>query len=426
MNPQSDRRLCSILCTLFIALGALGLPGVSQADIDLLGRTQATLSWQPSSGEIVVSYDVYVACGEGQAPDTYDANPPLSIPAEPPKVTIDAPYGQQCKVRVAAWDQYGRISPVSLSSQLVNFVEPPPADNDFDDDGISDIVGEDPNDGSVVLIPGSDLNTGDEFLYKRTTVSTAGNGEFKVVKTGDFDGDGSPDFLWITSTVDTDGITTKTYHVGSVSHERTAVLDVPESEKLLAIGDFNGDGRDDILHQSDDIYGTVWVTFMSPDGLSNTRRYQGVLPSQFDFVASGDFNGDGNHDIMWRRRETGQTVIWLMADAVGRVTLANSGVMADTNWTGEVAGNFNNSPEDDVLWRNYATGEVLVWYMDDLEYPEDDELLLDVLIPSDWELLASGDINRDGRADLTWIDPNTNLLEVWRMDEREVGGFTDQ
>ncbi|MBW2391126.1 MAG: hypothetical protein JRG89_22215, partial [Deltaproteobacteria bacterium] len=68
----------------------------------------------------------------------------------------------------------------------------------------------------------------------------------------------------------------------------------------------------------------------------------------------------------------------------------------------------------------------LVWYMDDLEHPEDDELLLDVLIPSDWKLLASGDINKDGRADLTWFDPNTSLIEVWRMDEREVGGFTDQ
>jgi hypothetical protein len=68
--------------------------------------------------------------------------------------------------------------------------------------------------------------------------------------------------------------------------------------------------------------------------------------------------------------------------------------------------------------------EVLVWYMDDFEQPE--ELLLDVLIPSDWELLASGDINKDGRADLTWIDPNTNLIEVWRMDENQDGGFTDQ
>jgi len=425
MNPQSDRRLCSILCTLFIALGALGLPEVSQADIDLLGRTQATIDWQPpSSGEDIVSYDVYVACGEGQAPDTYEA--PFSIPAESRKVTISAGYGWRCRIRVAAWDQYGRVSPVSLASQLVNFVEPPPADDDFDGDGTSDIVGEDPDDGSVVLIPGSGLNTGDTFLYKRTTVSTAGNGDFKVVKTGDFDGDGSPEYLWVTSTVDADGITTKTYRVGDMSYETTVVLpSVPESQKLLAVADFNGDGRDDLLHQSDDLYGTVWVTFMGPND-PITRRYQGVLPSQFDFVASGDFNGDGNHDIMWRRLETGQTVIWLMADAVGRMTLANSGVMADTNWAGEVAGNFNNSPEDDVLWRNESTGEVLVWYMDDLEHPEDDELLLDVLIPSDWKLLASGDINKDGRADLTWFDPNTSLIEVWRMDEREVGGFTDQ
>ena len=37
--------------------------------------------------------------------------------------------------------------------------------------------------------------------------------------------------------------------------------------------------------------------------------------------------------------------------------------VADFN--GDGAGNFNNSTEDDVLWRNRETGETLVWYMDE-------------------------------------------------------------
>ena len=145
-----------------------------------------------------------------------------------------------------------------------------------------------------------------------------------------------------------------------------------------------------------------------------------ALESQFDFVASGDYDGDGNDDVMWRRKETGQTVVWLMTRP-GRMIFANSGVLVEADWVGEAAANFNNSIEDDVLWRNHASGETRVWYMDDFEAPE--EFPLNAPMPSDWSLLASGDMDGDGRADLTWFDTNTNLLEVWRMDESEPNGF---
>lgn len=427
MNPQSEHRLCAVLCVLFVALG---LPGISQADVDLLGRTEATFRWQPPSSGVVLRYDIYEACGISQAPDDFPPTrsffiEPDLIAPEPPSWIVARPYGYQCKIRVVAWDQYGRMSPVSLSSELVKFIEPPPADNDFDGDGLSDIIVQDPDDGSAVLLPGSDLHTGDDFLLQRTTISTAGNVEWQPLHTGDFDGDGSPDFLWSSPVIDADtGVTTITLYAGSKTYNAKIVLtDLSEGEVILAVGDFDGDGVDDILHRTDDIYGTVWVTFMGPAGTPNTRRYPGVQ-SQFDFVASGDFDGDGNDDIMWRRGDTGQTVIWLMADAIGRMTLANSGILAGDDWVGEGAGNFNNFAEDDVIWRNHATGETLVWYMDDLERPY--SVFPDVLMPSNWQLLAIGDLNKDGRADITWIDKDTNLLEVWRMDEKQDGGFTDQ
>lgn len=392
------------------------------AAIDLLGRTEATFSWEASEG-YVDSYDVYLACADGVAPTDFDATPTLSIPAEPPSVLVEGAYGLQCKVRIVANDIYGRVSALSSESEVINFVAPESAHNDFDGDGYSDIIVQDPDDGSAILISGADLSTGVEFLHQRTTISTSGNLNWDIVDTGDFNGDGSPDFLWFTTTDYPNlGITTYTYVVGSEIHNRTVVFNgVTDDVEIIDVADYNGDGSDDILHRINDIYGTVHVTFMGPAGVIRTSRYEGALGSQFDFVASGDYDGDENADVMWRRKETGQTVVWLMKRP-GRMTFANSGVLVENDWVGEAAGNFNNSVEDDVLWRNLATGETRVWYMDDFEAPE--ELSLNASMPSNWSLLASGDTDGDGRADLTWFNADTNLLEVWRMDETQPGGFT--
>ena len=38
----------------------------------------------------------------------------------------------------------------------------------------------------------------------------------------------------------------------------------------------------------------------------------GIVPTSWNIVGSGDFNADGNPDILWENSSTGQHVIWLM------------------------------------------------------------------------------------------------------------------
>jgi hypothetical protein len=38
----------------------------------------------------------------------------------------------------------------------------------------------------------------------------------------------------------------------------------------------------------------------------------GIVATSWKIVGSADFNADGNQDILWGNRVTGQRVIWLM------------------------------------------------------------------------------------------------------------------
>jgi hypothetical protein len=76
----------------------------------------------------------------------------------------------------------------------------------------------------------------------------------------------------------------------------------------VGVGDFNGDGRSDILwrHSSGTIVewllnGTTLIEHGSP----------GAATMDWTIVGVGDFNGDGYADILWRH-SSGTVVEWLL------------------------------------------------------------------------------------------------------------------
>ena len=64
----------------------------------------------------------------------------------------------------------------------------------------------------------------------------------------------------------------------------------------MAVGDFNGDGRADILwqHQSGLVY--EWLLHRSTVIAAGSP---GSAASDWKLVGIGDFNGDGTADILW-------------------------------------------------------------------------------------------------------------------------------
>ena len=78
---------------------------------------------------------------------------------------------------------------------------------------------------------------------------------------------------------------------------------------MIDPGDFNGDGKGDILWQHDSGQAPIWL--MSGTSCRRRRRRPNAGPS-WHVVGAGQFNnGDIRSDILWQH-DSGQAAVWLM------------------------------------------------------------------------------------------------------------------
>ena len=85
----------------------------------------------------------------------------------------------------------------------------------------------------------------------------------------------------------------------------------------------------------------------------------GSVTTDWTIVGTGDFNGDGKADILWRHT-SGAVAIWLMN---GSAILSTAGIgNPGTDWSVAVTGDFNYDSKSDILWR-HTSGAVAIWLM---------------------------------------------------------------
>src|SRR5262249_24475624 len=79
----------------------------------------------------------------------------------------------------------------------------------------------------------------------------------------------------------------------------------------LGSGDFNGDGTSDILWQNGS---TLAIWTVQNGAFSQSAVVNTAAPAGYAFAGVGDYNGDGTSDMLWRDATNGQTQIWTMAN----------------------------------------------------------------------------------------------------------------
>jgi hypothetical protein len=78
---------------------------------------------------------------------------------------------------------------------------------------------------------------------------------------------------------------------------------------------------------------------------------------------SGDFNGDHISDILWHNAN-GDTSIWLMTGNGPQVQVSSTSDLGliPTSWNVALTGDFNGDGMSDILWRN-SNGDASIWFM---------------------------------------------------------------
>lgn len=165
----------------------------------------------------------------------------------------------------------------------------------------------------------------------------------------DFDGDGRSDILWRND----NGTITEwlgTSKGSFTDNSIAATYSMPANWHVVGTGDFNGDGRGDVLWGADDGTITNWLGQSNGSFFGNWDNFNNSIVTSWNVAGTGDFNGDGRDDILWRNND-GRITEWL-ATANGSFT-DNSSVATysmPANWHVVTIGDFNGDAVDDVMW----------------------------------------------------------------------------
>jgi hypothetical protein len=231
---------------------------------------------------------------------------------------------------------------------------------------------------------------------------------WKIVTSGDFNGDGLSDILWINTSTNQPAI----WEMNGTSIISAVGLAAPPSSWHIAgVGDVNGDGHSDIIWQNSDGTPSVWqmngTSIVSATALPNPG-------SAWKIVATGDFNGDGNTDLLWDNTASGQPAIWEMngSSIVSAVGLAPQPANMEIIGTGD----FNGDGDADILWLNTITNAPTIWIMNGTSVTSMATLSAP---PPSWRLVGTSDLYGTGKADILWQNSD-GTTSVWQMNGTSI------
>ncbi len=243
-----------------------------------------------------------------------------------------------------------------------------------------------------------------------------GNAPFSIA-TGDFNGDGKPDLVTTNVTDLTLTILLGT-GTGGFTPAPGNPLSIPSGPIVAVVGDFNGDGKQDLA-----VALPTGIGVYLGDGLG------GFTPGQVSPYASpavpqsmtiGDFNGDGIADLAIPN-SGGNTVTVLRGTGQGSfVEVAGSPFAAGTGINYVAVGDFNGDGKQDLATANASTNDVSLLFGDGLG-----GFTLagsTIAVGSHPSSLAVGDFNGDGKVDLAVSNFQDNTVTL--LFGNGTGGFT--
>jgi hypothetical protein len=233
------------------------------------------------------------------------------------------------------------------------------ADADFNGDGISDLLWRNGNTGDVYFMPFSSGGV----PAAGATVWNERDPAWRIVATPDIDGDGKADLLWWHS--GTGQLFGMLMNGGTVGVRGVFFREPNTAWQVVGAGDFAGSGKKNQVLWRNGTTGQVFVMTLGVAGSAITQS--GVMVytepnTAWKILAVADFNGDGKSDMLWRNDATGEVSMLLMN---GSAVLGGGVFYREPNnaWKIVAQGDYNGDGKADILWRNDSTGQVYMMLM---------------------------------------------------------------
>ena len=266
--------------------------------------------------------------------------------------------------------------------------------------------------------------------------------QYTVGVRGDMNGDGRPDLMW----QERAGLNMRVWTMGGANGlTRTAeITPTPATspgvnQKIVAIGDFDGDGKSDWLVQRN-AAGKIFVYYM--DGVvakPNMPVFVADTPNgdqNWMVVGAPDLNHDGKPDLLLQHQLDGTLQVWYL----NGITVTSTGTingLTDIGPNPKVVSvdDWNADGNADLLYQRPFTGKMFVAYLNGADYVS--QVFLTPAFPStdpndqvNWRVVASGDYNGDAKPDLLLKHELTGVLKAWLMNgvsrDQEVSPTPDR
>ncbi len=163
---------------------------------------------------------------------------------------------------------------------------------------------------------------------------------------------------------------------------------VPTDWSVVGTGDFNGDGNSDILWRSSEGVVTNWLG-NDAGGFSTNWTYANLgVPLEWQIVGVGDFNGDSMSDVMWQH-DSGVLVNWLGNSNGGfAANWDNAPTGVGAPWVVAATGDYNGDGRDDLFWRREDNGYAVEWLATASGGFVDNSAAFSGTIPTSWHVQA--------------------------------------
>ncbi len=240
-----------------------------------------------------------------------------------------------------------------------------------------------------------------------------------VAGTGDFNGDGLGDILWMNQSAAQVGVWTMA--VGSV----TSMIGAPGLPSLSGlrafVGDLDGNGVSDVIWTGTSGSSPVAVTWLMSSGnlaptqqatrtlsgqtlvgLGDFARYSGAAPGGFNQVQQLWLSSSGQLSV----QTSGQAINSPNPSTLPLGTLSAGMVVAGT-------GDFNGDGVDDVLIYNSSNGAVMIWGISGYHVAWSTTLNY-VPTSQGWTIQGVADIDHDGVSDIVWRH-TSGVISFWTI-----------